>query len=37
MIIGLGSDLCDARRIEKVLTRHGYPITAERASTASRA
>ena len=23
MIIGLGSDLCDARRIEKVLTRHG--------------
>ena len=23
MIIGLGSDLCDARRIEKVLARHG--------------
>jgi len=23
MIIGLGSDLCDARRIEKVLERHG--------------
>src|SRR6185312_9503392 len=23
MIIGLGSDLCDARRIEKVLDRHG--------------
>ena len=23
MIIGLGSDLCDARRIEKTLARHG--------------
>lgn len=23
MIIGLGSDLCDARRLEKVLARHG--------------
>jgi holo-[acyl-carrier protein] synthase len=23
MILGLGSDLCDARRIEKVLDRHG--------------
>jgi holo-[acyl-carrier protein] synthase len=23
MIIGLGSDICDARRIEQVLTRHG--------------
>jgi holo-[acyl-carrier protein] synthase len=23
MIIGLGSDLCDARRIEQVLARHG--------------
>ncbi len=23
MIIGLGSDLCDARRIEKVIERHG--------------
>lgn len=23
MILGLGSDLCDARRIEKVLARHG--------------
>jgi len=23
MIIGLGSDICDARRIEKVLARHG--------------
>ena len=23
MIIGIGSDLCDARRIAKVLERHG--------------
>lgn len=23
MLIGIGSDLCDARRIEKVLARHG--------------
>ena len=23
MILGIGSDLCDIRRIEKVLTRHG--------------
>ena len=23
MILGLGSDLCDIRRIEKVIARHG--------------
>ena len=43
MIIGLGSDLCDARRIEKTLARHGDRIldriftTAERAKAERRA
>ena len=27
MIIGIGSDLCDIRRIEKTLTRHGERFT----------
>jgi holo-[acyl-carrier protein] synthase len=43
MIIGLGSDLCDARRIAKVLERHGDRFldrvftAAERAKAESRA
>lgn len=27
MIVGIGSDLCDIRRIEKTLTRHGERFT----------
>ena len=43
MIIGLGADLCDARRIEKTLARHGDRFldriftTAERAKAERRA
>ena len=37
MIIGLGSDLCDARRIEKVLERHGERFLARIFTPAERA
>ncbi len=37
MIIGLGSDLCDVRRIEKVLERHGERFLARIFTPAERA
>ena len=37
MIIGLGSDLCDARRIEQVLERHGERFLARIFTPAERA
>jgi holo-[acyl-carrier protein] synthase len=37
MIIGLGSDLCDVRRIEKVIERHGERFLARIFTPAERA